>query len=109
MSSKGLDCDIDITRVPHPYLSLLLFLEGLLYYVYGPSVLYEYAREAGKAFGTYAPIVKDVASDVYNEFRENLEESRDLDMLKKQGVDVSNMPRRTTNLFERFQQAYEVR
>jgi hypothetical protein len=31
---------------------------GALYYLYGPNVLYEYARSAGNAFGTYAPIIK---------------------------------------------------
>ena len=31
---------------------------GALYYYYGPNTLYEYAREAGKLFSTYAPIVK---------------------------------------------------
>lgn len=29
---------------------------GALYYFYGPATLYEYAREAGKFFSTYAPI-----------------------------------------------------
>ena len=81
---------------------------GILYYLYGPNVLYEYVREAGLAFGKYAPIIKDVTLDVYNEFRENLEENRELEMLKKQGIDTSNFPKRTTNIFERFQQAYEV-
>jgi len=49
---------------------------GVLYYVYGPNVLYEYAREAGKAFSTYAPIVKDVSMDIFNEFRDYFEEDR---------------------------------
>lgn len=79
----------------------------MLYYVYGPNILYEYARGAGKAFGTYGPIVKDVAFDVYNEFTEFLEENREFELLRKQGVDISDMPRKTTNIIERFQEAYE--
>ena len=46
---------------------------GALYYFYGPNVLYEYAREAGKLFSTYAPVVRDVASDIFLEFRDYLE------------------------------------
>lgn len=46
---------------------------GALYYFYGPNVLYEYAREAGKLFSTYAPIVGDVATDIFLEFRDYLE------------------------------------
>jgi hypothetical protein len=49
---------------------------GVLYYVYGPNVLYEYAREAGKLFSTYAPIVRDVSFDIFNEFRDYFEEER---------------------------------
>ena len=36
-------------------------------------MLYEYAREAGKLFSTYAPIVRDVATDIFLEFRDYLE------------------------------------
>ena len=49
---------------------------GVLYYIYGPNVLYEYAREAGKLFSTYAPIIKDVTLDIFNEFKDYFEEDR---------------------------------
>ena len=42
----------------------------------------------GNAFGKYAPIIKDVTFDVYNEFKEFLEENRELELLAKQ---VKNM------------------
>ena len=42
---------------------------GVLYYIYGPGTLYEYAREAGKFFSTYVPIIKEVGTDIYYEFR----------------------------------------
>jgi hypothetical protein len=38
----------------NPFEAALLF--GALYKFYGPGVLYEFAREAGKLFSTYAPI-----------------------------------------------------
>jgi hypothetical protein len=81
---------------------------GLLYYVYGPDTIYEYARQAGKLFSTYAPVVKDVSVDIFNEFKDYLEENRDRDILKKNGVDVDGIPRRTTNIIERFQQSLSV-
>lgn len=90
----------------NPIEAALIF--GVLYYVYGPGVLYEYAREAGKLFSTYAPIVKDVSLDIFKEFRDYFEEDRDREMLKKSGVDVSSMPRRTSNVLERFQQGLEA-
>ena len=41
---------------------------GALYYYYGPTTLYKYTREAGVFFSTYAPIVKDVVTDIVAEF-----------------------------------------
>ena len=38
----------------NPIEAAILF--GGLYYLYGPETLYDYAREAGKAFATYAPL-----------------------------------------------------
>ena len=84
----------------------LLF--GALYKFYGPSVLYEFAREAGKLFSTYAPIVRDLSLDIFNEGKDYLEEDRDRELLRKGGVDVENMPRKTTNIIERFQAGMEV-
>jgi Sec-independent protein translocase protein TatA len=81
---------------------------GLLYYIYGPVVLYDYAREAGKAVSTFVPIIRDVTTDIFNEFRENMEENKEIEMLRKQGLDMSNYQKRTTNIFERFQTEYEV-
>jgi hypothetical protein len=83
-------------------------LVAALYYFYGPNTLYEYAREAGRFFSTYAPIVRDVSLDIFYEFRDYLEEDREREMLRRQGVDVNRMPRRTTNIIERFQQSMEV-
>lgn len=45
---------------------------GILYYIYGPGTLYEYAREAGKFVSTYGPIVKEVSFDIFYEFRYNV-------------------------------------
>ena len=81
---------------------------GALYYVYGPTTLYDYAKEAGKFVSTYAPIVKDVSFDIFNEFRDYLEEDKEREALKKSGIDIKNLPRRTTNIIERFQQSYAV-
>ena len=77
---------------------------GGLYFFYGPNVLYEYAREAGKLVSTYAPIVKDVSFNIFNEFKDYLEEDRERNLLAKSGVDVSTLPRRTSNIIERFQE-----
>lgn len=77
-------------------------IAGVLYYVYGSEVLYEYAREAGRLFSLYAPVVKDVSLDIFNEFRAYLEEDRERAALKKSGVDVDSIPRRTTNILEKF-------
>ena len=91
----------------NPFEAALLF--GALYKFYGPSVLYEFAREAGKLFSTYAPIVRDLSLDIFNEGKDYLEEDRDRELLRKGGVDVENMPRKTTNIIERFQAGMEVR
>ena len=45
---------------------------------------FNYQRNTGNAFGKYAPIIKDVTFDVYNEFKEFLEENRELELLAKQ-------------------------
>ena len=84
------------------------FIFGLLYYFYGSAALYDFARDAGKAFSTYGPIVKQAAEDIFYEFRDYLEEERERDELRKAGVDVDSLPRRTTNIIERFQQSMEV-
>jgi len=85
----------------NPIEAAILF--GALYYFYGPTTLYEYAREAGRLFSTYAPVVRDISLDIFYEFREYLEEDREREQLRKSGVDIEKMPRRTTNLIERFQ------
>lgn len=81
-------------------------IAGVLYYVYGSEVLYDYAREAGRLFSLYAPVVKDVSLDIFNEFREYLEEDRERAALKKSGVDVDSIPRRTTNIIEKFTETF---
>lgn len=91
----------------NPLEATILF--GLLYFFYGPTQLYEWVREAGKLFATYGPIVKDVSLDIFNEFRDYLEENRDREMLSKSGVDISKIPRRTSNIFERFQMGMQVK
>ena len=91
----------------NPFEAALLF--GALYKFYGPGVLYEFAREAGKLFSTYAPIVRDLSLDIFNEGKDYLEEDRDREMMRKGGVDIENMPRKTTNIIERFQAGMEVR
>lgn len=81
---------------------------GALYYFYGPTTLYKYTREAGVFFSTYAPIVKDVVSDIFNEFRDYLDEDREREDLKNAGVNIDNIPRRTTNIIERFQDSLDT-
>eukprot|EP01039_Chlorochromonas_danica_P009465 gene9465-10455_t len=81
---------------------------GVLYYFYGPATLYEYARNAGKLFGTYAPVVKQASVDIFYEFRDFLEEDREREALRRAGVDLSGLPRRTTNVIERVQQAFQA-
>jgi len=83
-------------------------LLGALYYFYGSEVLYDYAREAGRLFSTYAPIVKDVSLDIFTEFRDYLEEDRERAALRKSGVDIGSMPRRTTNIIEKFQETLKT-
>ena len=73
---------------------------GALYYFYGIDTLYEYARDAGKAFSTYAPIIKEATTNIYTEIVDFLEEDRQRNVLRDQGVDVDSIPRRTTNIFE---------
>ena len=91
----------------NPFEAALLF--GALYKFYGPGVLYEFAREAGKLFSTYAPIVRDLSLDIFNEGKDYLEEDRERELMRKGGVDVENMPRKTTNIIERFQAGMEVK
>lgn len=81
---------------------------GALYYFYGPTTLYKYTREAGVFFSTYAPVVKDVVTDIFNEFRDYLDEDREREDLKNAGVNVDNIPRRTTNIIERFQESLDT-
>ena len=81
---------------------------GILYYFYGSETLYEYAREAGRLFAIYTPIVKDVTVNIFTEFRDYFEENRERDLMKKAGVNVDKMNRRTSNVFERFQQGLKV-
>lgn len=83
-------------------------LLGVLYYFYGSETLYEFAREAGRLFSTYAPVVKDVSLDIFYEFREYLEEDRERASLKKSGVDIDSLPRRTTNIIEKFTETMAV-
>lgn len=79
-----------------------------LYYFYGPNTLYEFAREAGRLFSTYAPVVQQVSLDIFYEFRDYLEEDRERELLRKSGVNVDAMPRRTSNVIERFQKGMEA-
>lgn len=79
------------------------------YYVLGPEKLYEYAREAGRLFSTYFPIVQQAVTDIVYEFRDYLEEDRERSSLSKAGIDISILPRKTTNLFARMQKSLEVR
>eukprot|EP01035_Chromulina_nebulosa_P016842 gene16842-22327_t len=79
----------------------------VLYYIYGPEVLYDYARQAGKFVSTYLPIIQGVAGDIVDEFKEYFNEEKERDLLRQQGFDVSNLPRRTSNVIERLQKAVE--
>ncbi len=81
---------------------------GALYYYYGPTTLYKYTREAGVLFSTYAPVVRDLVTDIASEFKEYLDEDREREDLKKAGVDIDNLPRRTTNIIERFQESLDT-
>ena len=88
----------------NPIEAAVLF--GVLYYFYGSETLYEYAREAGRLFSTYAPIVKDISLDIFKEFREYFEEDRDRAALRRAGVDLDKIPRKTTNIIEKFQTTF---
>jgi Asp-tRNA(Asn)/Glu-tRNA(Gln) amidotransferase C subunit len=90
----------------NPIEASLIF--GVLYYLYGPDELYGDAREAGKFVSTYGPIVKDLAYNIYNEFKEYIDEDRQRDELSKRGIDISKIPRRTTNIIERIQESLEM-
>lgn len=81
---------------------------GFLYYIYGAEELYDNAREAGKLFSTYAPVVKEVVFNIYNEFKDYIDEDKQRDEMKKRGIDVSTIPRRTTNLIERVQESLNM-
>jgi len=88
----------------NPIEAAVLF--GVLYYFYGSETLYEYAREAGRLFSTYAPIVKDISLDIFKEFRDYFEEDRDRAALRRAGVDLDKIPRKTTNIIEKFQTTF---
>ena len=80
---------------------------GALYYFYGPTVLFDYTREAGKFFSTYAPVVKEITTDIFYEFRDYFDESKEREELEQAGIDVEAMLRRTTNIIERFQESLD--
>ena len=84
------------------------FIFGLLYYFFGSETIYEYAREAGRLFSTYAPVVKDVTMDLSKEFGDYFEENRERELMRKAGVDVDKVPRRTSNVIERFQEGMKA-
>lgn len=81
---------------------------GILYYIYGPEELYSYAREAGKFASTYLPVIKDLAVNIYSEFKDYVDEDRERDEMKRRGIDISLFPRRTTNLIERVQESLNM-
>ena len=81
---------------------------GVLYIVYGPTVLYDYAREAGKLFSQYGPMVQDISKGIFFEVRDYLEEDKEREILRKQGFDIDKIPRRTTNIFERVSESIKV-
>lgn len=76
---------------------------GVLYYFYGPETLSEYARAAGRFVSTYLPILQQITGEVINEFKDYFEEDKERELLKTQGFDISMIPRRSTNIFERLQ------
>ena len=90
----------------NPVEATILF--GTAYYVFGSEKLYEFAREAGRIFSTYFPIVRQAIEDIIYEFRDFLEEDRERALLQKAGIDISLLPRRTTNIIERLQKGIEV-
>lgn len=90
----------------NPIEATVLFV--FAYYFLGSEKLYEYAREAGKLFSTYFPILRQGITDIIYEFRDFLEEDRERSLLVKAGIDVTRLPRKTTNVFERLQKSFEV-
>jgi Sec-independent protein translocase protein TatA len=81
---------------------------GTLYYLFGPTRLYEFTREAGRLFSTYFPVAKEIAGDLVSEFKDYMEEEKEREKLAERGVDLSKLPRRTSNVFERFSDAMEA-
>ena len=81
---------------------------GALYYLYGIDALYDFARDAGKTFSTVTPIIKQVVGDIYDEFKDYLEENQERENLRKAGLDIDNLPRTTTNIIERFIDNYNT-
>ena len=81
---------------------------GALYYLYGIDALYDFARDAGKTFSTVTPIIKQVVGDIYDEFKDYLEENQERENLRKAGLDIDNLPRTTTNIIERFMDNYNA-
>ena len=81
---------------------------GALYYFYGPTVLYEYAREAGRFVSTYTPIIRDTTTNIFNEFKDYFDEDQDRERMRKAGIDVDKLPRSTTNIIERFQVGFKA-
>jgi hypothetical protein len=90
----------------NPIEAAVLF--GTLYYFYGPQVLYDYAKEAGKVVSTYAPVIRDVSMNLYHEFRDYFEEDKERDEMRKAGFDIDDIPRRTSTVVQRVQSAYQV-
>jgi hypothetical protein len=91
----------------NPIEAAVLF--GALYYIYGPQVLYDYAKEAGKVVSTYAPVIRDVSMNLYYEFKDYFEEDKERDEMRKAGFDIDDIPRRTSTVVQRVQSAYQVR
>ena len=75
---------------------------GDLYYFFGFSTLYEYARTAGNFVATYFLIGQLVPREIFNEFKDYFEEDRERELLKKQGFGMTDIPRRSSNIFESF-------
>lgn len=53
-------------------------------------------------------LVKDISLDIFNEFRDYFEEDSEREKLKKRGLDIDNIPRRTSNILARFQEGLKV-
>lgn len=83
-------------------------IAAICYALYGPDALYEFAREIGSFIGKYAPVIQGIATDIYKEFREYFDEDQERDLLKKQGFNMDNIPRRTSNALERIVQSFEA-